>query len=205
MPFSVSVSVGVSTNPRNKKRSRIAPFLSLKIQFMHFMKKILLAFFLLYNHVCHAQVNEVDFINEVTQIETTLSGIDSLLGYHYLVEFTIKIDTASAIWGIKHMKKGMPYNIKQELREKIIENTPNEKWDCKSLTKTKCIIDSSVVPEGHPYYIFSKPIFDRSYKYALMQVNRGYAKSPIGGYAILLFNKKNEKWHFLENIADSEY
>ena len=138
-------------------------------------------------------------------IEPTLSGIDSLPGYHYLVEYTIKIDTGSAVWGMANMHKYIPKNIKEDLLKKLTSDTLREKWNCNALIRTRCISDSSFAPVGLPYYIFSKPIFDDKKEYAIMQVNRGYTKSPIGGYGVLIFNKKNGKWKFLENIADNEY
>ena len=166
---------------------------------------MILTLSIFYAHYCFAQETKEDFINRIVQIKYTLSGVDTLPGYHYLVESTIVIDRRSAVWGIKNMNRYIPENIKEELLKKLTTDTLTEKWNCAALIETRCIIDSSFIPGGLPYYIFSKPFFDNKRKYALMQVNRGYTKSSIGGYAILIFNIKNGKWDFLENIADREY
>ncbi len=168
------------------------------------MKRMLLTLSIFYAHSCFAQERKEDFINKIVQIKYTLSGIDTLPGYHYLVESTIRIDKKSSVWGMKYMTRYIPKNIKEELFRRLAVDTFTEKWNCEALIETRCIVDSSSIQEGLPYYAFSKPIFDDNRKYALIQVNRGYAKSPIGGFAVLIFNKKNGKWEFLENIADNE-
>ncbi len=164
------------------------------------MKNIVYVLLILCGQNCYSQEIKENFINKIVHTRSFLT-LDSLPGYYYLLQTTGKMDTRLLKWEKGNLNKIIPKKITEELVQKAIADSIPEKWNCNVLIGVKCVVDTFVLLEGQPYYSFSKPIFDSSFKYALIQVKGGYSQSGIGGYSLWLFRKNNDGW---ENIFVSD-